>query len=172
LPPALAAATAYAAALRETEALFATRTGLGEHALPLLEFLRTPLRASPHSLLGQLEYVRLAWAPGSASWSRACRSRSTCARRRRAGSPRAGGGPRRPHPDQRGGFPDLVSLEGETERFSPDAEWMPRSVMIAKSTLVWLDQLSRRHGRAITPAGPVPTRSSTGSPRSASTRCG
>jgi len=153
----LAAATAYASALRETEALFATRARLGEHALPLLEFLRAPFRASPHSLLGQLEYVRHAWAPWlgelitrmqvafdlreeEARW---LASREALARGEHTHSGEAG-------------LPDLASLEGETERFSPDAEWMPRSVMIAKSTLVWLDQLSRRHGRAITRLDQVP----------------
>ena len=153
----LAAATAYAAALRETEALFATRTGLGEHALPLLEFLRTPLRASPHSLLGQLEYVRLAWAP----WLGELVMRMQVAFDLREEEVRwfaareAAARGDHTHAGE-AGFPDLVSLEGETERFSPDAEWMPRSVMIAKSTLVWLDQLSRRHGRAITRLDQVP----------------
>ncbi len=37
----------------------------------------------------------------------------------------------------------------EYEAFSPDQEWMPRTVMIAKSTFVWLNQLSRFYGREI-----------------------
>ena len=39
--------------------------------------------------------------------------------------------------------------EEEVERFSQDLDWMPRVVLLAKSTYVWLDQLSRAHGRPI-----------------------
>jgi glycosidase len=37
----------------------------------------------------------------------------------------------------------------EYEKFSPDTAWMPNTVLIAKSTYVWLAQLSRQHGRHI-----------------------
>ena len=37
----------------------------------------------------------------------------------------------------------------EFERFSHDLDWMPRVVLLAKSTYVWLDQLSRAFGRPI-----------------------
>ena len=45
-----------------------------------------------------------------------------------------------------GEAPSLAGLDAEPERFSSDSAWMPRLVLIAKSTHVWLDQLSRRHG--------------------------
>ncbi|HEY7131096.1 MAG TPA: alpha-amylase family glycosyl hydrolase, partial [Candidatus Limnocylindrales bacterium] len=45
--------------------------------------------------------------------------------------------------------PSFSGAEAEAERFSEDREWMPRLVLIAKSTYVWLDQLSKRHGREI-----------------------
>ena len=35
------------------------------------------------------------------------------------------------------------------EQYSPDLAWMPRVIMLAKSTYVWLDQLSKRYGRDI-----------------------
>ena len=38
---------------------------------------------------------------------------------------------------------------GRRERFSIDRDWMPRLVLLAKSTYVWLDQLSKQYGRAI-----------------------
>ncbi|HEV2105097.1 MAG TPA: alpha-amylase family glycosyl hydrolase, partial [Candidatus Eisenbacteria bacterium] len=44
----------------------------------------------------------------------------------------------------------------EDERFSADAAWMPRTVMVAKTTPVWLDQLARAHGRAIARLDQVP----------------
>jgi hypothetical protein len=37
----------------------------------------------------------------------------------------------------------------EYEAFTPDQEWMPNVVLIAKSTYVWLQQLSKRYGRQI-----------------------
>ncbi len=44
----------------------------------------------------------------------------------------------------------------EYEAFSPDTDWMPRVVMIAKSTFVWLHQLSRAHGRPIRTLADIP----------------
>ena len=35
--------------------------------------------------------------------------------------------------------------EEEYERFSPDQEWMPKVVMIAKNAYVWMDQLSKQY---------------------------
>jgi hypothetical protein len=37
----------------------------------------------------------------------------------------------------------------EYEAFSADLAWMPNVVLIAKSTYVWLEQLSKKHGRHI-----------------------
>ena len=37
----------------------------------------------------------------------------------------------------------------EYEAFSPDQAWMPNVVLMAKSTYVWLEQLSRKYGRHI-----------------------
>ena len=44
-------------------------------------------------------------------------------------------------------------METEIERFSPDKDWMPNVVMMAKSTLVWLHQLSVAYGRDISSGG-------------------
>src|ERR1035438_2583290 len=37
----------------------------------------------------------------------------------------------------------------EYEKFSADTAWMPTTVLIAKSTYVWLAQLSKQYGRGI-----------------------
>ena len=42
-------------------------------------------------------------------------------------------------------IPQFGMKEPEYERFSADVEWMPRTVMIAKSIYVWLDQLSKSY---------------------------
>ena len=45
---------------------------------------------------------------------------------------------------------------GDEERFSEDRDWMPSLVLLAKSTYVWLDQLSRRHARDIRTLDAIP----------------
>jgi len=41
--------------------------------------------------------------------------------------------------------------------YSTDSAWMPDAVLIAKSALVWLDQLSKQYGRSITQLDQIPT---------------
>ncbi len=48
---------------------------------------------------------------------------------------------------------DFGALEFEAERFSPDRDWMPSLVLMAKNTYVWLDQLSQKYKRAHHPPG-------------------
>jgi len=42
------------------------------------------------------------------------------------------------------------------EAFTADRDWMPRLVLIAKNTYVWLDQLSKKYQRAITRLDQIP----------------
>lgn len=53
---------------------------------------------------------------------------------------------------------DYSSEAYEYEAFSDDSNWMPRVVMMAKCTLVWLDQLSKEYGREITRLDQIPDR--------------
>ncbi|OQY28537.1 MAG: hypothetical protein B6244_07260 [Candidatus Cloacimonetes bacterium 4572_55] len=46
--------------------------------------------------------------------------------------------------------------EEEPEQYSPDLDWMPRLVMIAKNSYVWLDQLSKKYGRQISRLDHIP----------------
>lgn len=52
-------------------------------------------------------------------------------------------------------FEDNLNVN-EYEAFTEDRGWMPNVVMIAKSTLVWLDQLSKKYGRPITFLDQIP----------------
>ena len=57
--------------------------------------------------------------------------------------------------------PDVPSFAAavvadEAEAFSSDSDWMPRVVLMAKSTYVWLDQLSRRYGRDLRTLDAIP----------------
>lgn len=52
--------------------------------------------------------------------------------------------------------PDYSMFDSEYEAFSDDKNWMPNVVMMAKSTLVWLDQLSKYYKRPITTLDQIP----------------
>lgn len=56
-----------------------------------------------------------------------------------------------------GSFSSILTYSAEDyEAFSPDKDWMPNVVMIAKSTYVWLDQLSRKYSRHIRSLDQIP----------------
>ena len=44
----------------------------------------------------------------------------------------------------------------EPENFTPDMNWMPRVVVIAKNSYVWLDQLSKKYERNIRTLDQIP----------------
>ena len=50
----------------------------------------------------------------------------------------------------------FAGAQDEPESFSPDRDWMPDLVLLAKSTYVWLDQLSRSYGRVIRTLDAIP----------------
>jgi glycosidase len=54
------------------------------------------------------------------------------------------------------GVPKFSTSPVEYEAFSQDQDWMPRTVLIAKSTYVWLHQLSRTYGREIKTLDQIP----------------
>ena len=49
-----------------------------------------------------------------------------------------------------------LELEYEAEEFSPDREWMPRLVLMAKNIYVWLDQLSKKYKQFINRLDEIP----------------
>ena len=121
----------------------------------LVELLRAPARHSPTSLAGQLRYVRERWACDPA---RRTSPRDSLAGR---GPPRRGGAGAPPPVRWRRWrrpveAPSFAGADAEPERFSDDRDWMPRIVLLAKSTYVWLDQLSRRYGRDIRTLDAIP----------------
>jgi glycosidase len=119
----------------------------------LAGMLRAPARNSPTSLAGQLRYARERWAsilpPDLAA--RLLAGEDLLAEEERALHMRFGGGG--PGPVE---APSFAGADAEPERFSDDRDWMPRIVLIAKSTYVWLDQLSKRYGREIRRLDQIP----------------
>ena len=154
--PARAACDDVLAAL---EREFATRPRYGPFEQTLVDMLRAPAREHPDSLTAQLEYIRRHWGyllgdlmlrlltgldvlaeESHARWMRM--NPADWARLRDSGGDsilRFGGGG-----------------ENEPERFTPDRDWMPRVVLLAKSAFVWLDQLSRQYSREIRRLDQIP----------------
>jgi glycosidase len=157
--------TAYRGVIKTVDVFFATQPPLAPGLGSLVEMLRAPALASPDSLEGQLEYVKEKWADvlGERFTALVTRVLQTMDILKEERKMPFGGNP--------GNFPAPVitkeALEGslfargerggvttgrqraEYERFSPDSSWMPRVVMLAKSTYVWLDQLSKQYQQNI-----------------------
>jgi hypothetical protein len=125
--------------------------------LSLPAFLRAPVKASPHSLAGQIEYLRAHW--GELLPPELLAELVVALDIVRVEEREFAGGPGKPQVLEflKGG---RLGREGydypEYERFSPDADWMAHVVMIAKMTYVWLDQLAKRYGRPVERLDQVP----------------
>jgi len=52
--------------------------------------------------------------------------------------------------------PGPVFYPGDEAAFSNDRDWMPEVVIVAKNALVWLDQLTKHHGRPIRRLDEIP----------------
>jgi glycosidase len=159
----LADGTRYAEAIEGLEQAFASdpvQLGDGTSA-SLVEMLRAPARQAPTSFAGQLRYIRDHWGALLGPDLEALIGRldialGIIAEEERALHLRFGGGAgdeRAIHP------PSFRGLGDEPEAFSADSAWMPRLVLIAKSTYVWLDQLSRTYGRDIRTLDAIPDES-------------
>ena len=108
----------------------------------LVDMLRQPAVVVPLSLAGQLQYIREKWAPLLGGFlDRLLASLDLLKEEEKISF--AG-----PGPAQILQFAGM-GLEGEPENYSVDREWMPRLVILAKSTYVWLDQLSKKYQRPI-----------------------
>jgi glycosidase len=172
--------TFYGKATETLPEYFKTRPKLAPQEGSLLDALQAPMKASPDSLTGQLDFIREHWTPYlGADLKRVLLAIDTLREEdlaiwmmfnppgpdwHRHGAPGRGGegfvG------DEYIGFEDqwYIDAEGrrkrryaadyqaplnEYEAFSADQAWMPNVVMVAKSTYVWLEQLSKKYGRHI-----------------------
>jgi hypothetical protein len=139
--------TAYPQIISETRAFLDTQPRFGPDDQNLIDMLRSPAEAVPHSLSGQLEYIRERWAGYLGQYLyRLLRGLDFLAEEEKLGF--LGPGPAR--------VVEFGGMEGEPERFSPDQDWMPNLVLIAKNAYVWLDQLSKEYERSITRLDQVP----------------
>ena len=145
----LAKSTPYPTIIAGLREFFRTLPGFGPDNEDLVGMLGAPVRAAPSSLRGQLEYIRTRWAHLLGDLLLRLLTGMDVLRE----EARLGFGPFTPGPPE---VYDYAGATAEAEAFSPDKDWMPRAVMIAKNTLVWLDQLSRAYNREIRHLDQVP----------------
>jgi len=139
--------TSYLQAVSGLHEFFEAQPGFGPDDENLVDMLRRPAIVVPHSLAGQLEYMRERWAYLLGRYLyHLLSSLDLLHEEERAIFP--GPGPSR--------VVEFAGLESDVERFSPDRDWMPRLVLLAKNAYVWLDQLSKQHGRSMTQLDHIP----------------
>ena len=166
----LAEKTVYRTVTAQLPDYFATRPLIplpGAKPMSLLDLLRAPVSGAPSSLSDQLELIRRLWKPvlgdslerfllmageilreeELAIWMQfnpaAAQAREAAERHRQTGQQQW------PSVVSHADVPTFGDPAHEYEKFSPDMAWMPGAVLIAKSTYVWLAQLSRFYGRHI-----------------------
>jgi len=158
--------TVYKQAMDNLDAFFETQPLFGPAGNQnLLRLLRTPTLANPYSLSDQLLFMQQQWGLYLAAALK-IKWELLFGRGEGADLPllRAldfiteekkmrflpGPGPKETF------VPDYAHQDAEPERYSADTHWMPRLVLLAKSTLVWLDQLSKKYQKPITRLDQIP----------------
>ncbi|MDR2018042.1 MAG: hypothetical protein LBQ00_04095 [Syntrophobacterales bacterium] len=146
---ALKQTTVYAHIISGLRMYFDTQPTFGPDNQRLVDMLRSPAVLVPNSLSGQLEYIRGCWGILLKGFIR-----------------RILGGLDLFKEEDKLTFPGPgksrayqyknTGLECEAEEFSPDRDWMPRLVLMAKNIYVWLDQLSKKFGRSISRLDEIP----------------
>ncbi len=132
--------TAYRQVIQELREFLADEPSFGPGGQSLFDMLEAPIKASPYSLTGQLEYIRRNWAVAlGRHLYRLLAGLDFIAEESKPVF--FGPGPTL--------TPEFAHLEAEPERFSPDLDWMPKVVMLAKNAYVWLDQLSKKYGQEL-----------------------
>ncbi len=177
----LAEKTVYRQVTKELPKYFATRPLIpleGKGQVSLIDLLRAPATGAPRSLSEQISLIRRLWKSllgdsmdrflmiageilreeELAVWMQfnpdAGRARAAAEEAARL---------RRERGEQQ--WPSIVSQSDvpvfgdpayEYEKFSADTAWMPSTVLIAKSTYVWLAQLSKQYRRHISRLDEIP----------------
>jgi hypothetical protein len=159
----LAKSTAYKQLTAGLRAYFETRPRFGPENQNLVDLLRAPALASPGSLEGQLAFIRERWSPLLGDLVRRLLAALDVLKEEQTAiwlrfhppAPHDGMGPTFGDSSV-AAVPDFGGKEFEYERFSADVDWMPRTVMIAKSIYVWLDQLGKSYRRPIQTLDQIP----------------
>ncbi len=149
----LAARSPYRQVLRSLDERLGEGPTFHPHRLTLLELLRAPARAFPHSLAGQLEFIKANWRELLPEELLTDLLLAADLLREEERQWWGGAGPSLVPEFGKGRQPEEYP---EYERFSQDADWMSNVVMMAKMVYVWLEQLSKQYGREIVRLDQIP----------------
>ncbi len=148
--------TPYLEIINSLNDFFKTQPVFDSYEQFLIDLLRAPVVAAPNSLTGQLLYIKDHWglilSPKLLDklLHRLLVALDFIKEEEKVGFVGPG-------PGLIPSFDTEIDLYHESlERFSPDQEWMPNVVLIAKNIYVWLDQLSKKYQRAITRLDQIP----------------
>ena len=140
--------------MRSLEDYLRTQPAYGPEDQSLYDLLKSPAIHSPDSLAGQLNYIRDNWGNilSRELLDRLLLAIDVIKEEEKFGA--LGPGEARVLTFDKSAF-EKQGYE-EYERFSTDADWMSKVVLIAKMVYVWLDQLSRKHKTSITRLDQIP----------------
>jgi len=118
-----------------------------ESDLSLFELLLKPFSEQPESIEAQLRYIAENWKSELGDFSiDLLKGADTIREETRP----VFGGPGPAH------VIEYTESEYEPEAFSPDIDWMPDVVLLAKNVYVWLEQLTRQYGVKIEKLDDIP----------------
>ncbi|HET6935831.1 MAG TPA: alpha-amylase family glycosyl hydrolase [Candidatus Angelobacter sp.] len=159
----LSKGTAYPEVTRHLPQYFGSRPGFGPKGQNLIDMLRAPALSAPDSLEGQLAFIRGEWTSLLGDLFRKMLTAMDVLKEEQMAvwmrfHPPAQhfGGAQTWGDSSAGAVPQFTPADHEPERFSPDLDWMPKTVMIAKSIYVWLHQLSVQYHRHIQRLDQIP----------------
>ncbi|MBI3944244.1 MAG: alpha-amylase [Chloroflexi bacterium] len=135
--------TAYRPVMQMLHQFLDTRPPYGPDQQNLLDMLRSPAVAVPHSLAGQLGYIQEHWGSLLGKHLYLLLKGVDLIKEEQKMSFLG------PGPSQVYDYSEMIAEQAaglaEPERFSRDLDWMPNLVLIAKSAYVWLEQLARQY---------------------------
>ena len=136
----------YESFLSIVEDAFSNHPEHGAAGTSLLDLLRAPSTAHPHSILGQLGYIRENWGAllGEDLLNDLLRALDRINEEHKPSWAVPG------EPGNPLGF-SLASYQADPDivHFSQDLDWMPRLILLAKNVFVWMDQLSKKYNSEI-----------------------
>jgi glycosidase len=149
----LRATTPYPKMIESAQAFFQSEKPFGEGGPTLFELLREPMLASPHSLEGQLAFIRKHWGVHLSKMYLDKLAGAGDLIREETKATFAGGTAESVVPTY---DRDRYQRDPDHEQFTADLDWMPNVVILAKNSYVWLDQLSKKYQRAIRKLNEIP----------------
>jgi glycosidase len=143
--------TIFETAFDELNLFFENQPRLPGSKLSFLEMLILPSKLHPDSVYDQLEYIKDNWGAEIGQFvSRILIGMDFFKEEAKKFIPGMFG-----QESHVASFTDDM-YEFEPEAFSADLDWMPHLVLIAKSSYVWLDQLSKQYKQSITRLDQIP----------------